>query len=179
MSRIYLPLILFLLLVLQGVAFDLLPNVLVSGQTIIISHWVFIILIFITTFYDDNRSYYAIIYSIIFGLLIDIVYTNVLGIYMFTYTLIIYLIHTMKKMITINFYSTMLLGVVGIVFVDFLIYVIYSVVGFAHMTFGEYVFNRLLPTTLANIIFLIICYPIVKNRFLKWHHDYLSKSSSF
>src|SRR5690625_3362132 len=85
MSRIYLPLILFLLLVLQGVAVDLLPRFLVSGQTFIISHWVFVILIYITIYYDDNLSFNAVVYGVIFGLLIDIVYTNVLGVYMFTY----------------------------------------------------------------------------------------------
>src|SRR5690625_666791 len=105
MSRIYLPLILFLLLVLQGVAVDLLPRFLVSGQTFIISHWVFVILIYITIYYDDNLSFNAVVYGVIFGLLIDIVYTNVLGVYMFTYCLLIYFFHRLKKSININIFS--------------------------------------------------------------------------
>ena len=178
MSRIYLPLILFLLLVLQGVAVDLLPRFLVSGQTFIISHWVFAILIFITIYYDDNQSFNAVVYGVIFGLLIDIVYTNVLGVYMFTYGLIIYLVHRLKKSININFYSTILFGVIGVILVDVLIYVIYSVVDLTNMTFGVYLFNRLLPTTLANLIFLIVVYPLLKSRFLKWGNEHVSKGHS-
>ena len=93
MKRLYLPLILFLFIVLEGVALDLLPVQLLSAQTLIVPHWVFIILIFIVIFYDKEDTYYSIVYAVIFGLLIDIVYTGILGIYMFSYGFGIYIIH--------------------------------------------------------------------------------------
>lgn len=175
MDKIYLPLILFLLLTFQGIAFDLLPNFLVNGSTFIIAHWVFVVLILITLYYDQNQSYHAILYGIIFGLLIDIVYTEVLGVYMFTYATIIYLIHTLQKTINVNFYVTIVLGLIGIALVDASIYIIYSVVGLTNMLLGEYLFHRLLPTVLANIIFLIILYPVLKRVFVKWGNWHLSK----
>src|SRR5690625_6893718 len=76
MKRLYVPLILLLFVVLEGVALDLLPVQLLNTKTLIVPHWVLIILIFIVIFYDLEDTYYSIIYGIIFGLLIDIVYTG-------------------------------------------------------------------------------------------------------
>src|SRR5690625_4122041 len=98
MKRLYLPLILFLFIVLEGVALDLLPVQLLSAQTLIVPHWVFIILIFIVIFYDKEDTYYSIVYAVIFGLLIDIVYTGILGIYMFSYGFGIYIIHELTRL---------------------------------------------------------------------------------
>src|SRR5690625_7318483 len=93
---------------------------------------------------------------------------------MFTYGLIIYLVHRLKKSININFYSTMLFGIIGVILVDILIYVIYAVVDLTNMTFGVYLFIRLLPPTLANLILLIICYLLLKGRFLPCGNDLVS-----
>src|SRR5690625_6724150 len=85
MKRLYLPLILFLFMVLEGVALELLPAKLVMSNSIIVPHWVFIFLAFIAVFFDEENTYYSVLYAVIFGLLIDVVYTGVLGVYMFSY----------------------------------------------------------------------------------------------
>src|SRR5690625_6327390 len=90
--RLYLPLILLLIVVLVCVVLDLLPIQLLNTKTLIVPHWFLIILIFIVIFYDLEDTYYSILYGIIFGLLIDIVYIGILGIYMFFYRFGIYFI---------------------------------------------------------------------------------------
>src|SRR5690625_7032993 len=87
MNRIYLPLVLFLVMVLEGVALELLPATVTDGKLLIISHWVLISLVFSAIFFDDEHTSYSVVYAIIFGLLIDIVYIHILGIYMFTYAI--------------------------------------------------------------------------------------------
>src|SRR5690625_651119 len=99
MKRLYLPLILFLFMVLEGVALELLPANLVMSNSIIVPHWVFIFLAFIAIFFDEENTYYSILYAVIFGLLIDVVYTGVLGVYMFSYAVSVYVIYGLKKMI--------------------------------------------------------------------------------
>src|SRR5690625_2188645 len=118
MKRLYLPLILFLLMVLEGVALELLPAKLVITNSLIIPHWVFVFLVFIAIFYDEENTYFSILYVVIFGLLIDIVYTGVLGVYMFSYAVSVYFVYGLRKMLHANIYGTLLLGFIGIVLAD-------------------------------------------------------------
>ena len=168
MKRIYLPLILLLFVVLEGVALDLLPMQLLSTKALLVPHCVLIILIFIVFFYDLVDTYYSIIYGIIFGLLIDVVYTGVLGIYMFSYGFVIYLIHELRKLVHTNFYAVTIIGIIGIILADVFIHTIYTMIGYADVLWDEYIMLRLVPTVLANLIILIILYPFLKKRLINW-----------
>ncbi len=171
MKRLYLPLILFLFIVLEGVALDLLPNQLLSTSTLIVPHWVLVILIYIVIFYDLEDTYYSIVYGVIFGLLIDIVYTGVLGIYMFSYGFGIYIIHELRRLVHTNFYTVMIIGIIGISLTDLFIHTIYKMIGLADVMWEEYLLLRLVPTVLANLILLIIFYPLFKKWLVKWSSE--------
>lgn len=175
MKRLYLPLILFVFVIVEGVAIELLPASFVINDLLIIPHWVFIFLLYMAIFYDSDQTYFSVLYGALFGLLIDLVYTNVLGVYMFAYAFIIYVVHGIRKLLHGNIYVTILLGIVGILLVDFTIYLIYSVVGLTDMALVDYLEYRLIPTILANLVFLLILYPF-KNRLLKWHDEQIKKN---
>src|SRR5690625_354006 len=171
MKRLYLPLILLLFVVLEGVALDLLPIQLLNTKTLIVPHWVLIILIFIVIFYDLEDTYYSILYGIIFGLLIDIVYTGILGIYMFSYGFGIYLIHELKKFVHTNFYMVTIIGIIGLILADIFIHTMYSMIGYADVLWSEYILFRLVPTILANLIILIVLYPFLKKWLTNWSSE--------
>jgi len=171
--RLYLPLILFLLLALEGVALDLLPISLLNNESIIISHWVFVFLLYIAIFFDSEQTYYSIIYGAVFGLLIDIVYTDVLGVYMFSYVIGVYMVFILKKLLHTNLIVTILLGIIGISIADILIYIVYAFIGITYLPMKSYLIYRLVPTVLANLIFLIIIYPFTKKRLIRWRKDQL------
>lgn len=168
MTRLYLPLILFLVTVLEGVALELLPVKITHGNLLIISHWVLICLIYTAIFYDDEQTNYSLMYAIIFGLLIDIVYTQILGIYMFTYALTIYIIKKLTRLLHSNLISTILFGILGIVLADWFIYIIFTMIGYTDLSWDNYLIYRLLPTILANILFLILVYPIPSKKLPQW-----------
>ncbi|MEN1970481.1 rod shape-determining protein MreD [Lentibacillus sp. N15] len=173
MKRLLLPLILFLIVILEGVALELLPARLVTGELLIIPHWAFIFLVCVTIFYDKENTYTSVLYAVIFGLLIDIVYTGILGVYMFIYALVIYIVHGLKKLLHANFYVTLLLGFIGIMLSDMLIYIIYSVIDITETTFHHYFIYRFIPTVLANLLFLLVLYPLVKKPLEKWREEQL------
>lgn len=175
MKRLYIPLMLFLLVVVEGVALDLLPFN--SIDTMIVPHFVLVFLVFITVFYDKENRYSAVIYAIIFGLLIDVVYTGILGVYMFSYAIVVYVIHKLKLLVHENFYVTLTLGFIAVTFADIFIYVVYINIGYASMMWGDYVFYRLLPTTLGNLIFLIILYPFLVKRLPTWIKEQPSRNA--
>ncbi|CDQ39436.1 MULTISPECIES: rod shape-determining protein MreD [Virgibacillus] len=177
MKRLYLPLILFLIMVLEGVALELLPGSLLTNDLLIVPHWVFIFLVYIAIFYDKDRTYFSVMYALIFGLVIDIVYTEVLGVYMFSYALLIYVVHGLKKLLHGNIFVTILLGIVGLALADVAIYLIYMVVGITDVAWKEYLSIRLLPTVLSNLVFLLALYPIVVKKLTAWGREQLARSN--
>jgi len=135
-------------------------------------------LILVALYYDKENTYYSVLYAVIFGLLIDIVYTEVLGVYMFTYGLSVYIIHGMKKMLHEGFNVMLLLGAAGFILADFSIYVIYSIVGIADIAFGTYILNRLPATVISNLIVMIALYFLLRGRLEKWGSEQLVRSRS-
>ncbi|HAM81428.1 rod shape-determining protein MreD [Ornithinibacillus bavariensis] len=168
MRHIFLPLILLILVALEGVALDILPSSLLDSNLMITPHWVLMFLVLIAIFYDRQNSYYAIMYAFIFGLLIDIAYTGILGVYMFTYAVVIYVILELRKMLHSNIYSALLFGIISITIAELIINVIYYVVGIMNTTWTDYFIYRLIPSVLANAIFILILYPIFAKRLEKW-----------
>jgi len=178
MKRAYLPLMLFIVVVLEGVALILLPASFLMGQTFIIPHWALVVLVYIVLFYDREDTYYAVTYAAIFGLLIDIAYTSVLGVYMFAYASVIFLIQSVKNRFHGNVYVTMLLGIFSIALADLIVHTIYLLVGLSDITWGVYFLHRMLPSVLLNLIFLIVLYPLLARRLDRWQQEQLPGNRS-
>lgn len=168
MTRIYIPLILFSFLVLEGVALELLPHSLVNQKLDIVPHWIFMLLVLVAIFYDREHTHISIIYAAVFGLLIDVVYTGILGVYMFTYAGAIFIVKGLSRILQSNLLSIILFSSIGLIIADISIQLIYFVIGLVHIEWKVYFMVRLLPTILANIIFLIICYPFMIRGLTNW-----------
>lgn len=171
MSRYFIALLCLFFLIMQGMAMSMLPANLVYSDLLMTPHWILIFLLIIAIFYDKDDTYNAVWYGLAFGLLIDVVYTGVLGVYMITYTLIIYTVHGLNKWLHSNFFAASLLAVVGVALADTMLYIIYSFVQITSMTWGDYALLRLLPTLAANMIFFILLYPLVKEKVYAWGEE--------
>lgn len=176
MKRLLIPLAILVVLALQGVAVELATSFTSMQHVHIVAHWVFVFVVCISIFYDREHSYYGIIYGVIFGLLVDIVYTDMLGTYMLGYGLAMFILQGVKHAFYINIYTTMLMTALGLIIADVFVHGIYSLVGIVHVPFWSYVWTRLLPTVLANIIFLILLYPIIYKRLPRWRLEYEEKN---
>ncbi|HLS07551.1 rod shape-determining protein MreD [Lentibacillus sp.] len=179
MKRLLIPLILFLLLILEGVALDLLPVSLLKGDLVFVSHWVFVFLVLLAIFFDRGDTYFSVFYGLLFGLLTDIVYTGILGVYMFSYAFAAYMIHGLTKILHANFFVTILLGTAGLMIVEVFINLIFSVTGVAELVWKDYLTDRLIPTIIANILCLLVLYPIFMNRLVRWKEEQISNSTRF
>lgn len=173
MKRLWVPFILFLIVILEGVALELLPARLVNGDLLIIPHWAFVYLVYVLIFYDKEDTHTSVFYAAIFGLMIDIVYTGILGVYMFTYALVVYIVHGLKSLLHANFYVTLLLGVLGIALSDFMIYFVFLIIDITDITIKHYIIYRFIPTILANLLFLVILYPFVRQPLIRWREEQL------
>ncbi|KGP73887.1 rod shape-determining protein MreD [Pontibacillus yanchengensis] len=178
MKRLLLPLTLLLFLVLEGTAMDFLPKEWLLANYYIIPHWVLVVLTYIAIFYDFDSTYYCVLYGIIFGLLIDLIYTDMLGVYMFTYGLVIYITHGFKKMLHSNVFVTLLLTIVAIVLADAIIYVLYSFIQATEMVWETYTLMSLLPTLAANVLFAVLLYPLLPGKLQEWSESQLKRSNA-
>jgi rod shape-determining protein MreD len=177
MKKAYLPLILFVLVILEGLAVNLLPQRFVLSEYLIIAHWVLAFLVLIAVYYDEEDTYYSIAYAFIFGLLIDVIYTGILGVYMFSYGAVIYVIHALLKVLHQNFYVYLLSGAVAFVLADCFIYIMYAVIGVTDMVWQDYLLKRSLPTLLANLLFLLLLFPLFKKRVVRWGEEQLDSGN--
>ncbi|WP_407269600.1 rod shape-determining protein MreD [Radiobacillus sp. PE A8.2] len=168
MNRFYLPLLLLLLLAAEGVALDLLPTTLDAYEWMIVPHWVLVFLVMVAVLYDQEYTYISILYAIVFGLLFDIVYTDVLGVYMFTYAIVIYAIHGLNKLLHTSFIIAILFTTIAIALADFGVYFIYLTIGINSIDWQTYAVVRLLPTLTANLVFFVCLYPMLKGKLIKW-----------
>ncbi len=173
MKRLFFPIILFMILVFEGVAIELLPASLSSSGLLITPHWVFIFLLLITLLYDRADTYFAIYFGIAFGLLIDIVYTNLLGVYMFVYPFTLYIVHLLKRFLQTNLYMVIAIAVLSLFILEILLLVIYSIVGIAEVPQGFFITRRFIPTVLANVLFLIPVYYLFAHRLIRWGKEQL------
>lgn len=171
MRQLFFFLTLFIFLISEGVAIDLLPNILTSTSTLIVPHWIFIILFLMVLFYDRQDTFYAITYGVVFGLFIDIAYVGILGVYMFVYPLILYVMQLLKGLLQTNFYISILMTILGISMIEFLLYFIYSLVGVVDTNWSFFAMHRLLPTVLANLLLLIPLYFMSMNVLSKWSEE--------
>ncbi|WP_174613937.1 rod shape-determining protein MreD [Virgibacillus ihumii] len=179
MKRLIIPFILFVLLIMEGVALELLPVSLVTGDIVIVPHWILAFLVMMAIFYDRENTYMSILYGVIFGLLIDVVYTGVLGVYMFTYAVVIYIVHNLTKLLHANIFGVIVLGIVGLLLAEISINVVFSFVGLSEMKWSTYLLYRMLPTVLANLLFLLLLYPITYKWLVNWQQDDLRGKSVY
>jgi rod shape-determining protein MreD len=163
---------------MEGVALELLPISILASDLLIVPHWVLLFLVLTAIFYERDTTYYSIIYALVFGLLIDVVYTGVLGVYMFSYAFVIYLVLGLRKVFHGNIYVSLLLGIISVILADVAIHVIYSAAGIIQMMWNDYAINRLLPTVGSNIVFLLILYPLIAKRLSTWRERHLAGSDT-
>src|SRR5699024_5257658 len=128
MKRLYLPFFLFLFMILEGVAIDVLPTTLATGHTFIVPHWVLVFLVLISMFYDRENTYFSVIYGILFGLLVDVAYTGILGVYMFSYGIGIYVVRALRNVFHANFYVALMQGTLAILIADVMINIIFHII---------------------------------------------------
>ncbi len=59
----------------------------------------------------------------------------------------------------------------SIIVAEFILYFVYSLVGQVEITVQHFMQLRLIPTTLSNLLFLLIIYPFFSKRLVKWQEE--------
>ncbi|WP_102345409.1 rod shape-determining protein MreD [Bacillus sp. Marseille-P3661] len=155
MRRFLLPFIIFIAFISESSFVELTPLGKLEMDRIFVPRFTIILIMLVTFFYDRNK---AIVYSIIAGLLYDVIYTDIIGVYMFSFPLVIYIISYTMKVLHVNIFVVFLITVIGIGLLETIVYGLYYLVNVAPLDWNGFLYNRLLPTAVLNAVFIILVY---------------------
>ncbi len=157
MKQFVLFLVGFLLFIFDSIFAQVLAQSFLGKNVILIPYFMIVFILFLTV-YGPRK--YAMMYGAMLGLAYDVVYTEVLGIYMFLIPFLAYLMAKCLKVLQANWFIVIVLSLLFVVISELIIYEMNVMMSFAKLTFSEFVDMRLVPTTVLNFVFIsVFFYP--------------------
>jgi rod shape-determining protein MreD len=161
--RFLLPFMAVVLFLIEPV-FALFSGIEMFGRQIyLVPRFLFMYLLFLAVYYDRKKS---MIYGLIFGILYDVVFIDIIGLYAVLFPLFCFLINWVVRYIQQSLWIVTVLTVVFVALLEFIMYEFFKLISFTSLTLNDFLLIRLLPTIIANLIVLII---------LGWLFKYLIK----
>lgn len=152
-ARILIPAVAILLFLLES-EFAMFSPIFWNEHTLIlVPRFLMLYLIFLAVYYNRKR---AVLYGLCFGILYDVFYIDIIGLYSVLYPLVCFIAGWSVKRIHPNLIFTTILAILLMSLLEFVLYGFFFWIDFTSMTIDTFLFNRLVPTTLANLLFLIM-----------------------
>jgi len=153
MIRLIIPAIAVVLFYLEPV-FGLFSPLDIGGEyRYLIPRFLIMYLIFLSIYYSRNR---AMGYALLFGLLYDVFFIDIIGLYSFLYPLICLIASFIMKYIYQHLIVTTIISLVLVAGLEFVLFQFFSLLGLRDMTLQVFISERLIPTMIANSIFLVV-----------------------
>ncbi|MDI7740691.1 rod shape-determining protein MreD [Lysinibacillus fusiformis] len=153
MIRFLIPFVAVVLFLLEP-EFALFSPISWGEQTLtLVPRFVILYLIFISIYYSKKR---ACLYGLIFGLLYDVFYIDIIGLYSFLYPLLCFIAGSTVRFIHQHLSVTTILSVVLVALMEVFLYYFFYFIQFTTIPVSDFLSNRLLPTIIANLLFLIM-----------------------
>lgn len=157
----WIPALLVVLFGIESVFSLFFPAHYFSADFVFVPRLILIYLIFLAIFYNFKT---AILFSFIMGLMMDIVYLEIMGIYFFFYPSIVFLVSKLMKLIHSHLFIMAFVVMLAITVLEFGLYGFYYLIQIADFSIERFANDRLFPTLLLNLSFYIIAsYPLKKN----------------
>ncbi|WP_442595237.1 rod shape-determining protein MreD [Neobacillus sp. D3-1R] len=168
MSR-FLPFVLFFLFfILESLFVELLPVRLFHKDWVYAPHFLIAAILLFTIYGSKKHGIWS---ALVYGLLFDIVYTEIIGIYLFMFPLTAYAISKMMKILQSNMIIATFVVLLGISVLEIVVYEMNFLIHVTNIPFPAFVNTRLLPTVVLNFIFLLLMVYPLKKQFEKWNEQ--------
>ncbi|WP_349408023.1 rod shape-determining protein MreD [Pseudalkalibacillus sp. SCS-8] len=155
MKRFLLPLLTYLLFISESTLMQLFIPQHMESDMVIIPRFVVVMVCFIGMYVSPMRG---VTYGIVFGLLYDLIFSDLIGVYMFSMGLTAYVTTFIARYFHGNIFVTLFVMLIGLSAFEFLIYGLYSLIGIANMMVEVFIYDRYLPTLLLNSVFVVLVY---------------------
>ncbi|RSK28013.1 rod shape-determining protein MreD [Bacillus sp. HMF5848] len=163
MKKLLLPCFFIVCFVLESIFVDLLPAQMFNIDRIFVPRFFLVTLLLTAVYYKRNV---ALLYGLGFGLLYDITYTQIIGIYMFGYVLLPYITSKIMRVVHSHSLIVLIIGIFIVALLEFYVYGINLLIGNGFLTFDYFIQIRLIPTLLINAVFIILVNIPLKRYFL-------------
>ncbi|MBS4217009.1 rod shape-determining protein MreD [Bacillus sp. FJAT-49711] len=155
MRHLILPFLLTLCFYIESIFVDFLPTGIFGRDWILVPHFLLVLLIIMGISFFRNRT---LIYAAVFGLLFDIYFTEIIGIYLVLFPIAVYISAKLAKILFSNVFTALFTSMLCISLVETIVYGMNILVLRKSMDINEFSMIRLVPTLILNIIFFIIVY---------------------
>ena len=161
MKKFLLPLLFLFLLLLESLFAQYAPPEVFGRNYILAPHFLFGGILFLAIYAGRK---YGIIYAAIFGLLFDIVWIEIIGIYLFLFPFITYLISKIMHVLQTNIIVTFLVSLVGMALLELGVYEMDFLIHITTLEFMSFLKMRFYPSLILNAAFLLIAaYPLKRH----------------
>lgn len=150
--------------ILESVFLTFVPSYGIANQYVLVPHFLFLTLLFCAVFYRRNT---VLVYAFIFGLIFDLFYTNLIGVYAYLFPLTVYLVCKLMASLHKIYFIIFVFSIAAMIFLEFLVLGIHTAIGQSLYGFEEFMHIRLWPTLIMNIVFLLIFGYILQRIFIK------------
>lgn len=153
MIRFLIPLISIALFFMEPI-FGLFSPLHLNGHFYyIVPRFLIMFLIFVAVYYDLKRAVY---YGLFFGLLYDVFFIDIIGLYSFLYPAILVSAGYVVKSIHRHLVVTTVMTLVLTALFEFVLYQFFKFISLVSMPLDVFLDTRLLPTMIANSLFLFV-----------------------
>ncbi|OIJ10560.1 rod shape-determining protein MreD [Anaerobacillus alkalilacustris] len=160
MVRFFLPFLIFLLFIIEGTIMQTFSPERFGSEYFIIPRFAFLVVLVLSIFLGRALG---TVYGLILGLFQDVVYTHILGIYIFSMGLIAYFLGLSYKLFQKNLFLLIITAVFGTVLLDYLVFGLHTMIGITELAHERFFRERLLPSIIINSVFMIVfAYPLRK-----------------
>ncbi|GGK15972.1 rod shape-determining protein MreD [Caldalkalibacillus thermarum] len=157
MTRFLFILIIFILLIFEGTVAQVFTAGWWDLHLTMVPRFVVVMLIFAALFLGRVQGLFL---GLVFGLFYDIIYGSVVGIYGFSMALIGYFAGLVFRIFQQNIFLIWFTVLVALVAFEFMVYGLMTLIKFTTMDVHMFVFDKLIPTLVLNMIFaLLVSYP--------------------
>ncbi|WP_042459185.1 rod shape-determining protein MreD [Neobacillus dielmonensis] len=164
MRKFLLPLLFLALFISESLFVQFMPEKVFGQSKILVPHFLYAGLLFFTIYVGKNKG---IIYSAIFGLLFDIVYVEVLGIYLFLFPFIAYLVTKVMQVMQSNLIVSSIVSLAGVALLEIGVYEMNFLIHVTDLEFMDFINLRFYPTLILNAIFILLTGFLFKRYFEK------------
>ncbi|KQL34121.1 MULTISPECIES: rod shape-determining protein MreD [Bacillaceae] len=148
----FLVIIISVLLFYMEPIFGLFSPIEINGDFfVLVPRFLIMYLIFVSIYYDRKR---AMLFGLFFGLLYDVFFIDIIGLYSFIYPLMCLVASLVVKYVHQHLLVATVLTLILVAVVELLLFFFYTFIGIKSMTFVDFYKFNLLPTMIANFVFL-------------------------
>ncbi|MDN7240361.1 rod shape-determining protein MreD [Planococcus sp. N028] len=153
MIRYWIPLISIVLFFMEPI-FGLFSPLKLDGEFFyIVPRFLIMFLIFVAVYYDLKHAVY---YGLFFGLLYDVFFIDIIGLYSFLYPAVCLIAGYIVKSIHRNLVVTTVMTLALTAIFEFVLYQFFKLISLVSMPMDVFLHTRLMPTMIANSLFLLM-----------------------